>query len=278
MLNDSFISLQVDTEGEFNNSARILELTRPLSQHKISLFFLSNHFTNIVLIPLAFQDKVIEILTHNSFEISDVSNSYIANGNTPDLAPSDFADLPLAVDVRLHALQLLKDAHVKPKIHRKMKLLLTGARPGEVKQSILKTLQCIASNNVPEYFAITRSSLSEISLILPGSSRKRAAMGFDFRSIIGSTSDAIIPITVDLTKLPLDTTGIVAGLASSLLHSMKTIDESMTEELEMSYLSMARSAVIMIPQENLDVVTKMVKSMDMKLVSDLSALMQALST
>lgn len=267
LLEKSYLNLQVDSEGEFNNSAKILELTKPLSQHNISLFFLSTHFTNIVLIPYDLKDKVIEILTEDNFIFSDISNSYILNGEVPDSAENLQTETNESSDsdANMKTMKILADANITPKIHRKVKLLLTGARPGEVKQSILKASQSIAASAVPDYFAITRSSFSEISLILPGSSKQRALMGFDFRSIIGSALDVITPVAVDLSKLPIDSAGIVAGLASSLWESVRLIDEPETERFDMNYLSMARSAVVLIPRENLAVVTKMVNNMRLDL-------------
>lgn len=267
LLEKSYLNLQVDSEGEFNNSAKILELTKPLSQHNISLFFLSTHFTNIVLIPYDLKDKVIEILTEDNFIFSDISNSYILNGEVPDSAESLQTETNESSDsdANMKTMKILADANITPKIHRKVKLLLTGARPGEVKQSILKASQSIAASAVPDYFAITRSSFSEISLILPGSSKQRALMGFDFRSIIGSALDVITPVAVDLSKLPIDSAGIVAGLASSLWKSVRLNDEPETERFDMNYLSMARSAVVLIPRENLAVVTKMVNNMRLDL-------------
>ncbi|OBA24485.1 hypothetical protein METBIDRAFT_37765 [Metschnikowia bicuspidata var. bicuspidata NRRL YB-4993] len=265
LLEKSYLNLQVDSEGEFNNSAKILELTKPFSQHNISLFFLSTHFTNIVLIPYDLKDQVIEILTENDFVFSDVSNSYILSQNYSSLSktyPKDTVVCPATSEVnRRDTMNILADTKITPRIHRKVKLLLTGARPGQVKQSIVKASQTIAADAVPDYFAITRSSFNEISLILPGSSKQRALMGFDFRSIIGSALDVIIPVTVDLSKLPIDSAGIVAGLASSLWESVRSLNEPATERFDMNYLSMARSGVIMIPRENLDVVTRMVKNM-----------------
>lgn len=250
VLDEPYLNLQVDTEGGFNNSARILELTRPLSDHNITLFFLLSHFTDIVLIPYRLKEQVISILTNKSFKFSDISNSYISyyDPSKDNTESKDFGSATL---------QLFREAHIVPKIHKRVRLLLTGARPGGVKHSLLKASQCIAAQKVPDYFAITRTSLNEVSLILPGSSKKRAGLGFDFKSIIGSATDTITPITVDLSQLPLDSTGIVAGLASCLVESMRSLHE-LISGFEMNYLSMARSAIVMIPAENLVVVTNMI--------------------
>lgn len=255
VINNLFFSLQVDNEGQDNGSERILEFTQPLSELGISLFFLSSHYSDIVLIPQSFRDQVIEILALKNFVYSPNTNSYMVGYEQRD---TPFEQPATLKNLQEDTHQLFKTANIRPKIHKNKKCLLTGARPGEVKSCIEKTSACIAAGTVPEYFAMTRTANDEMSLLLPGSSRKRAHLGFDSRSIVGLLQDAIIPITVDLSKLPLDSTGIVAGLASSLLESMKATDPGKLATFEMNYLSMACSAVIMIPEENLAIVTKMI--------------------
>lgn len=268
LLDESYLNLLIDAEGEFNNSERILELTRPLSAHKISLFFLSSHFTDIVLIPYHLKDQVVRILTKNNFEFSHVSQSYLVNPNISTSATeSPGSPHETISELEDNTLKLFRDAQIMPQINKKVRLLLTGARPGQVKHTINKAAQCVSSGEVPEYFAITRTSLNEISLILPGSARRRSAMGFDYRRIIGSALDTIVPISLDLTKLPLDATGIVAGLASRLFTSIKSVPEALGT-FDMSYLSMARSAILMIPRENLIVVSRMIKNMKNASVED----------
>lgn len=256
VIDKRFFSLQIDSEGEENGSARILEFTQPLSELGISLFFLSSHYSDIVLIPQIFKTEVQDILALKHFVYSPNTNSYMV-----DYTHTKKALEPPKVLRKLQkdTHKLLRDARIRPRIQKRKKCLLTGARLGEVKSSIDKVSACIAAGNMPDYFAVTRTAGDELSLLLPGSSKKRAKLGFDARSIIGLSLDAIIPITIDLSKLPLDSTGIVAGLASILWESMKVAPDS--EELatfEMNYLSMACSAVIMIPEENSVAVTKMV--------------------
>lgn len=263
LLPETYLNLQVDSEGDFNNSTKILEITRPLSENNISLFFLSSHYSNIVLIPHDFKAEVTKILTKHKFQFTDLSEDpqvdHLVDIDSETVLSESFS----AHDLETDTLKLFKSAGIHPIINKKVKLLLSSARRGETKASILKAAQCIASNDVPDYFAITRISNTSISLILPGSTRKRATMGFDYKSIIGSSQETIIPITIDLTKLPLDSTGIVAGMASRLLTSMKSVPDIMNSTFEMNYLSMARSAIILIPKENLKVVSTMLEHMEL---------------
>lgn len=261
VLSETYLNLQISNEGEFDNSEKILELTKPLSAHKISLFFLSTHFADIVLIPYRLKEQVVRILTRKNFEFLDISQSYFVNRTLS--SDSGIPDSPheTTSDLEDKTGKLFQQAHITPQIDKNARLLIIGARSGEIKNSIVKSAKCIASGHVPRYFGITRTSVNEISLILPGSSRKRLAMGFDSRTIIGSAQDTVVPISIDLTKLPLDSTGIVAGLASRLHSSIKSVPEELVS-FEMSYLSMARSAILMIPCENLLVVSGMIKDFD----------------
>lgn len=263
LLDEEFVTLQVDSSDGYDNSSKVLLLTKPLSTNNIPLFFLSTHFGDIVLIPETSREKVIKILSQKNFEFSNLSNSYI-NVKLDELTPigvgSSGSNSP-NLDIEQKAFVLFNDANVTPIINKSTKLLLTGSRLGEVSKTLLKTATNLASIDIqsesfPEYFAVTRTSLNEVSLLLPKSSKKRAKLGFPSKCIIGSTQDAIIPITIDLNALPLDSTGIVAGLASRLLRGSKTRSQF---PLEMSYLSMARSGIVMVPQEDIELITSILE-------------------
>ncbi|OUM51479.1 hypothetical protein BVG19_g582 [[Candida] boidinii] len=69
LLPESFLILQVVSDGE-SGGKRILELTEPLAKKDIPLFFISNHFSDIVLIPSEQKNKSIEILKNNNFVLT----------------------------------------------------------------------------------------------------------------------------------------------------------------------------------------------------------------
>lgn len=262
LVDQPFLSLLIDSGGSFDNSSRILELTKPLSDNNIPLFFLSSHFGHIVLVPFNSKEKVISILAKQDFEFSDISNSYIVSHKAA--AASEEPNIPQnksASNLESCVFKQFKHANIKPEINERINLLLTGARSGEVTNTILKTAKNISSNNIPDYFCITRTSINEVSLLLPKSSGKRSLMGFNSRNIVGSIQDIIIPITIDLHKLPLDSTGIVAGVASKIVGGVNTSSNSI-DSVEMNYLSMAMSAIIMIPKENLALVSNILNNIE----------------
>lgn len=256
LINQVFLNIQVDSDGSFYNSERILELTKPLSENKIPLFFFLTHFNDIVLIPIELKDKVIDILSQHKFEFSDISNSYISTGPNQEQLDRDFEDFDRSLEYSTFA--TFKKVGITPTINHRTKLLLTGARSGEINNTLLKTANLLSSFDlIPKYFAITRTSMNEISLILPKSSKARSGMGFTSKNIIGSTQDVIIPISIDFSKLPLDSTGIVSGVASKLLYGLR--ESNIETSFEMNYLSMAKSGIIMIPEENLKIIQKILE-------------------
>ncbi len=85
IINDEFLSLQINGDG-LDGGKRVLELTSPLSNEKISIFFITTYFCDYVLIPVKEKQKVIKALENQSFIFSnsDFSNNYIGIQNKTD--------------------------------------------------------------------------------------------------------------------------------------------------------------------------------------------------
>lgn len=223
LISEEFFIIQVFSDG-LNIGKKILELTQPLSLNNISLFFISNYFSDLVLVPIKDKKKALEILKNvrNDEELYQV-------------------------ELESKTFKLLKDNNIKPKLVTDVKLLLTGARIGDSIEILKQTAESISRLNTetfqgrksfPEYFAITRTPTEEIGLLLPYDSNERNKLNYSKNNIMGSLEDYYYPIFVDLKKLPLDSKGIASGMASRLLR----------EDInEMSYLSLGRSGIVLIP-------------------------------
>lgn len=259
LLPGQFLSLQIDSDG-YDRSRRIVSLTKPLSDHGISLFFLLTHYSDIVLIPYEVRDRAIEILKNDTTISGDLYSFNVKSDpeNVSDISNGSHHEIPDA----LESTQVLRSAVVRPVIHRKTKLLLTGARLGATSSTLLIAARVLGRLScIPPYFAITRTAASEVSFLLPSSSKTRRALGFGPMDILGSEMDVIVPITIDLNLLPLDSTGIVAGLATKLVDVVSE-DPGDQSLFEMSYLSMARSGMVLIPRENINVISKVLDRLD----------------
>ncbi|CDK25419.1 unnamed protein product [Kuraishia capsulata CBS 1993] len=283
VLPDSYLALQVGGDG-LSIGKRVLELTQPLSEAGISIFFISNYFSDIVLIPENAREKVVSALEVKGFHFSDISGSYMVDRTAVSTPPSPSSMAPVessAPSSRKPSLQdsitgndlpeenlesrtfkVFKTAGIKPHVHTHAKLLITGARSGSCSKTITTTATALAkfpvnppefgsaltTESFPEYFAITRASSQEVALVLPKSHRTRSKLGFQSKYLVGSSSDVFIPVVIDLSKLPVDSKGIVAGVASKLIHNADLRGEA--EMFEMSYLSMAKAGIVMIPRES----------------------------
>jgi len=67
-------------------------------------------------------------------------------------------------------------------------------------------------------------------------------------SIAGDTEGDLVPIFLDLVDLPLESTGIVCGVAGKLVDEMRMSDEA-SHENELSYLSTARAGAVILSGE-----------------------------
>jgi hypothetical protein len=226
LISDEFFIIQVFSDG-LNIGKKILELTQPLSLNNISLFFISNYFSDLVLVSIKDKIKALKILEESQRkDIDETSN-----------------------DLEIKTFELLKKNNIIPKLDTDIKLVLTGARSGDSVEILKQTAESISrlntesiknDNNIsfPKYFAITRTPTEEIGLLLPYDDIELSKLKFSKVNMMGSLQDYYYPIFIDLKKLPLDLKGIVAGMASKLLRIK--IDE-------MSYLSLGRSGFVLIP-------------------------------
>lgn len=235
LISDKFFIIQVFSDGS-NIGKKILELTQPLSLNNISLFFISNYFSDLVLVPTKDKIKALEIL--NEIQKKDENN------NEETLERKTF--------------ELLKSKNIKPKFYSEIKLLLTGARVGDSVEVLRQTAESISRlntenidnndnkcKNFPSYFAITRTPSEEIGLLLPYDNFEMNKLNFSKSNIMGSLQDYYYPIFIDLKELPLDLKGIVAGMASNFLKMGIN---------EMSYLSLGKSGIVLIPDTFRDLV------------------------
>ncbi|VEU23134.1 DEKNAAC104014 [Brettanomyces naardenensis] len=251
LLEDKFLVLQVFSDG-LNIGKKILELTEPLSLCGISLFFISNFFSDIVLVPVKEKQKVLEVLKGMEGEKMGQPKQMKVEENFS--APAS----PLT-DLETTTFDLFKSKLIKPKLIGDVKLLLTGARSGDCANVLKRTAEALSRLNTgreddtydfPSYFAITRTSTGEIGLMLPQEDEELAKLNYDKSTIMGSLQDSYYPVFINLSNLPLDLKGIVAGVASKLLKSGLN---------EMSYLSFGKSGVVLIPDNYYDRVEEVLK-------------------
>lgn len=226
VLRDRYLAIQIDGDG-LDTGSRVLEVSHPLSAAGIPIFFLATYFSDYMLVPEMAMDRVRTALAEKGFTFSESANSYVSPFDSP--MPS-FQYTSMFDTYKTH-----------PHVDSAERLLLTGARSTDplVTLAIVKTLV-----KEPKYFSVSITS-GELSFLVDYETSRE----FPENALLGSTTDFVIPVTLDLRGLPEDITGIVSGVASKLLEQDQKTEN--TNILNMSYLSTARSGVVLIGEDNL---------------------------
>ena len=98
----------------------------------------------------------------------------------------------------------------------------------------LGLVKCLVSGRYPRFLSLTLTDTEPASLLLDHT----LLPNFTQDILLGSKDDFLIPITLDLRDLPMESTGIVCGVAGRLVGGTSGQLES---PVEMSYLSTARA-------------------------------------
>lgn len=247
---EEYLPIQIDGDG-LDTGSRVLEVSYPLSTANIPIFFLPTYFSDYMLAPIGTIDRVKSTLVDRGFEFSESANSYVAASPTVNYC---FNFTP-------ESRAKFNNYKIQPFVDQNTRLLLTGARSSSstdeaVELAIVRTLV-----KHPKYFSVSMTS-GQISFLVD----YETSQEFPEHALLGSTTDFVIPITLDLRKLPEDITGVVSGVASQLLdHSFayneindnnditNNNDNTQNNRINISYLSTAKSGVVMVSEDNINV-------------------------
>jgi hypothetical protein len=108
----------------------------------------------------------------------------------------------------------------------------------------LGLVKCLISPPYPSFLSLTLTDTEPASLLLDHS----LLPNFAPHILLGSKDDFLIPITLDLRDLPMESTGIICGVAGRLVGGTAGQLES---AVEMSYLSTARAGTVMVAENEL---------------------------
>jgi hypothetical protein len=109
----------------------------------------------------------------------------------------------------------------------------------------LGLVKCLIAPPYPRFLSLTLTDTEAASLLLDHT----LLPNFTQDVLLGSKDEYLTPITLDLRDLPMESTGIVCGVAGRLVGATTGQVES---PVEMSYLSTARAGTVMVAEEELD--------------------------
>ncbi|KAK2763076.1 hypothetical protein FQN54_009709 [Arachnomyces sp. PD_36] len=245
---EDFIAMQIDGEG-LDAGQRVLELSSPLAMAGISILFISTYFSDYILVPFHSKGQVISALQGRGFTVEASGDRLTSNG-APDYhcsnPPSPITQYPLESyhapstlpELETRTFENLRNRNIHPKVDKSLRLVQCAAhhrypnrftsfsilRPGLTTTLVLDNPRFLSFTITPtdpsasillETRLLPRFFLDTTSSCGSASSTTRAGDD-ECNLLLGSKSDTLVPIILDLRELPLEASGVVCGVASKL--------------------------------------------------------------
>jgi hypothetical protein len=258
---EDYVVMQVDGEG-LEAGQRVLELTSPLALAGISIFFITTYFSDYIVVPEKARVLVISALESRGFAFEPSNSSYTSSAYSHRATSSTSSfDTPLpgtppptnVSELQIRTFATLKKRNIVPHVDPEIELVQCAGRKDTSRTASatndrlnLGLVQALATG--PKFLSLTLTDSEPASLLL----EKRMLQFFGNPNdsvLLGSKEDIIIPIILDLRTLPLESTGIVCGVAGRLVGGTKL---GLLDAVEMSYLSTARAGTVMVAEHELE--------------------------
>ena len=258
---------------------RVLDLTGPLALAGIPIFFITSYYCDFILVPFPARPKVIAALEDRGFVFQADANGasgHMTNPASPLFSPrqrhgstASSMDFPLLAttpppttvsELQSKTFKLLRHNSITPIVDQNVKIeLVTCSGIKDTTASIsasnfsegklqLGIAKCLTTNPPPSFFSVTLTDSESASVTL----EKHLVSHFYNNGeelLLGHDGPEQVPITFDLRDLPLESTGIVCGVASKLMDGMKG---RIGDVFNMSYLSTARAGHVIVYRDELD--------------------------
>lgn len=215
------------------------------SYARSSIFFISTYFSDYIIVPLRSKAQVIEALERRGFQFEITTEAFINHnqsqysgysspvssrsasslGSPPATPPPSSLD-----ELQGRTFASLRKNHIVPSVDRSLRLVQCAAHhPYSSDASSISILRTALTTALvvdrPRFLSLTLTATDPAaSLLLEQRLLPRflndgtsSAESTDETSLLlGSKEDVLVPITLDIRKLPLEATGIVCGVASRL--------------------------------------------------------------
>lgn len=261
-------------------SQRVIDLTTPLALAGISIFFITTYFSDYIICPRRAQQAVVMALKAQGFELSEHNwgqinqHSSQAYVNRPNTASSDSSGSQFLVpgtppaatlsELQVQTFNRLRKRNVVPAVDRETRLVQCAGKSDRQQENalLLSIIRCLLAT--PKFFSLTISEGEAPSVLLEtrflpmfsiskpytnGRSSPSNTSDYDRSLLLGTNSDILIPIMLDLRPLPLESTGIVCGVAGRLVDATK---QDITGPVELGYLSTTKAGAVMVMEDDLE--------------------------
>ncbi|TID22838.1 ACT domain-containing protein [Venturia nashicola] len=263
MSTDDYCVMQVEGEG-LEAGQRVLELTSPLAMAGVSIFFITTYYSDYILVPQRSRAQVVSALEARGFAFEASNSSYTSQAYThrSTSSTSSFEHSlpgtppPASIsELQTRTFATLKKHSIVPTVDRSIRLIQCSARKDSSRGNSstsdklkLGLVRALVSH--PKFLSLALTDEEDASLLLE--KEMIPFFGPEDDSVLLGSSDGAevhVPIILDLRMLPLESTGIICGVAGRLVGgtSMGFLDA-----VEMSYLSTARAGTVMVAEPELD--------------------------
>ncbi|KAK1718601.1 uncharacterized protein CLUP02_07947 [Colletotrichum lupini] len=277
---DTYLVLSVISAG-MDAAGRVMELTSPLALAGIPIFFITTYYSDFILVPSKDRQTVVKALLARGFELADNDSNFVSpaasihsrgpsqtNGSNGTGAPPLTPPPSTIAELQVRTFDLLKKRSVAPYVEDNLLLVQCSGREtsqlgGELSHTQRPSLSRQVTGNShrqtwldnidaklytamisalaarPRFLSITLAQEDPPSLLLD-----KSLLGLFGDSLVGDTKTNLTPIFLDLESLPFEATGIVCGVAGTLVQDMRTGDSA-----GLSYLSTARAGAVILDCE-----------------------------
>ena len=279
---DDYIAMQIDGEG-IDTGDRLLSLTTPIAAAGISIHFISSYFSDYVLFKRQWLPSVIETLEKELFVFESHSASFIS---TPAITPSasmhfdnkpfytlnepllDRHDTGESASVKSPATSTNFTQETLRRLFDHGGEIIVGSEPvvhcgGRAKLRddpvILSAVTSLFySPQRPSFLSLTITGNSPPSLLLPATYLRintedvePITTRFPAEHLNFNSSNVLLPLMIDLSKLELEYYGIICAIVSKLVEVQREGDAAAaaiiispprTENLEDSISSLKSNA------------------------------------
>ncbi|CZR69024.1 uncharacterized protein PAC_18925 [Phialocephala subalpina] len=275
---DTYIVFSVSSAG-MEAGQRVMDLTAPLAMAGIPIFFITTYYTDFILVPSKDRSTVGSALLARGFEFSENDSAYVAptpmsHSRIPSSTSSDPPSTPPpsnVAELQIRTFSQLKKKNVVPWVEPDLHLVQCSGKEnlgGDLgygsgglngnghahERSWLDNIDpklyvglVSALTQQPRFLSLTLAQEDAPSLLID-----KSLLWLFGNSIAGDTEGDLIPIFLDLVDLPLESTGIVCGVAGRLVDEMRLNDVTeggQGHESELSYLSTARAGAVILSSE-----------------------------
>jgi hypothetical protein len=261
-----FIVISVEGEG-LEAGRRVLELTGPLALAGMyavsippsrvpsltvdpsSILFITTYFSDYILVPSPARAAVISALSARGFIFSHLPNTQIsahhrnASSNPLPGRPPGTPPPKTISELQARTIDLLARHGIVPKVHEGLRLLHCAGDASRSAPLQIGLAKCLA--HPPRFLSLTLTEAEAPSVLIAEDALRKHFFNENEEILYGSKDAFLIPISLDLRRLPLEASGIACGVMGRLVGGdgeMPLGDVA----VEMTYLSTARAGTIMV--------------------------------